>query len=160
MTLAEFNTVPRYRAEAELIQVCGSRAWVRGMAGRRPFGDLDRLLRAASEVWWSLDETDWQEAFSAHPKIGATTTGAWSAQEQSGMRRAGAAVTTELEEANQEYRAKFGYIFIVCASGKSADEMLAILRSRLTNAPDREIRIAADEQAKIIRLSLEKLLKT
>ncbi|MGD0301876.1 MAG: 2-oxo-4-hydroxy-4-carboxy-5-ureidoimidazoline decarboxylase [Bryobacteraceae bacterium] len=160
MTLAEFNTVPRYRAEAELIQVCGSRAWVRGMAGRRPFGDLDRLLRAASEVWWSLDETDWQEAFSAHPKIGATTTGAWSAQEQSGMRRAGAAVTTELEEANQEYLAKFGYIFIVCASGKSADEMLAILRSRLTNAPDREIRIAADEQAKIIRLRLEKLLKT
>jgi len=160
MTLAEFNTVPRYRAEAELIQVCGSRAWVRGMAGRRPFGDLDRLLRAASEVWWSLDETDWQEAFSAHPKIGATATGAWSAQEQSGMRRAGAAVTTELEEANQEYRAKFGYIFIVCASGKSADEMLAILRSRLTNAPDREIRIAADEQAKIIRLRLEKLLKT
>ncbi|HEV8039445.1 MAG TPA: 2-oxo-4-hydroxy-4-carboxy-5-ureidoimidazoline decarboxylase [Bryobacteraceae bacterium] len=160
MTLTELNTVPRYRAEAELNHVCGSRAWVRGMAGRRPFGDLDRLLRAASDVWWSLDETDWQEAFSAHPKIGAMPTSAWSAQEQSGMRRAGAGVATELEEANQDYLAKFGYIFIVCASGKSAEEMLAILRSRVTNAPEREIRIAAEEQGKIIGLRLEKLLKT
>ena len=160
MTLAELNTVPRYRAEAELIHICGSRAWVRGMAGRRPFGDLDRLLRAASEVWWSLDETDWQEAFSAHPKIGATPSSGWSAQEQSGMRRASAGVTTELEEANEEYLAKFGYIFIVCASGKSADEMLTVLRSRLANLPEREIRAAAEEQDKIVRLRLEKLLKT
>ena len=160
MMLTELNTVPRYRAEAEFMHVCGSRTWVRSMAGRRPFGDLDRLLRAASEVWWRLDETDWQEAFSAHPKIGATPSSAWSAQEQSGMRRASAGVTTELEVANEEYLAKFGYIFIVCASGKSAEDMLAILRSRLSNPPEREIRIAAEEQDKIIRLRLEKLLKT
>ena len=159
MTLAELNTVPRYRAQDELIQVCGSRAWVRGITGRRPFGNLDRLLRAASEVWWSLDETDWREAFDAHPKIGAAPTSAWSAEEQSGMRRAGAGVTIDLEAANQEYLAKFGYIFIVCASGKSAEEMLAILRSRLANPPESEIRIAAEEQDKIARLRLEKLLK-
>lgn len=159
MTLAELNTVPRYRAEAELIRVCGSRAWVRGMAGRRPFGDFDRLLRAASDVWWSLEEADWREAFDDHPKIGAAAASAWSMQEQSGMRRAGVGVTMELEAGNQEYLAKFGYIFIVCASGKSAGELLAILRSRLSNAPEREIRIAAEEQDKIARLRLEKLLK-
>lgn len=158
MTLAELNKVPRYRAEGELIQVCGSRAWVRGMLGRRPFGDRDRLMRAASEVWWSLDQTDWREAFDAHPKIGATPTSVWSAQEQSGMRVAGARVAIELEEANQEYLARFGYIFIVCASGKSAEEMLAILRSRLSNLPEHEIRVAAEEQAKITSLRLEKLL--
>jgi 2-oxo-4-hydroxy-4-carboxy-5-ureidoimidazoline decarboxylase len=158
MTLAELNTVPRYRAEGELTHVCGSRAWVRGMVGRRPFGDRDRLMRAAGEVWWNLDETDWREAFDAHPKIGATPTNAWPAQEQSGMRAAGAGVTIELEEANQEYLAKFGYIFIVCARGKSAEEMLAILRSRLSNLPEHEIRVAAEEQAKITSLRLGKLL--
>ncbi len=158
MTLAELNTIPRYRAEAELIHVCGSRAWARAMAGRRPFGDPGRLLRAASEVWWSLDETDWREAFGAHPKIGATPSSAWPSQEQAGMRRAGDGVTMEMEKANQEYLAKFGYIFIVCASGKTGEDMLATLRSRLSNAPEREIRIAAEEQDQITRLRLEKLL--
>jgi 2-oxo-4-hydroxy-4-carboxy-5-ureidoimidazoline decarboxylase len=158
MNLSELNSVPRYRAEAELTQVCGSRAWVRGMVGRRPFGDLDRLLRAAGEVWWNLDESDWREAFGAHPKIGATPTSVWSAQEQSGMQRAAAAVTKELEQANQEYLARFGYIFIVCASSKSAEDMLTTLRSRQANNPAREIRIAAEEQDKITRLRLEKLL--
>jgi OHCU decarboxylase len=158
MTLAEFNITPRYRAEGELIQVCSSRAWVRAMAGRRPFGDLDRLQRAAREVWWSLDETDWREAFEAHPRIGAAPTSAWSAQEQSGVRQSGAGVAMELEVANREYLAKFGYIFIVCASGKSAEEILAMLRSRTSNSAEDEIRIAAEEQAMITRLRLEKLL--
>jgi 2-oxo-4-hydroxy-4-carboxy-5-ureidoimidazoline decarboxylase len=158
MTLAEFNITPRYRAEGELIQVCSSRAWVRAMAGRRPFGDLDRLQRAAREVWWSLDETDWREAFEAHPKIGGAPTSAWSAQEQSGVRQSGAGVAMELEVANREYLAKFGYIFIVCASGKSAEEILAMLRSRTSNSAEDEIRIAAEEQAMITHLRLEKLL--
>jgi OHCU decarboxylase len=158
VTLAELNKVPRYRAEAELIRVCGSRAWVRGMVARRPFGDRDRLMRTASEVWWSLDQTDWREAFGAHPKIGATPTSAWSAEEQSGVRAVSVGVTIELEEANREYLAKFGYIFIVCASGKRADEMLAILRSRLSNLPEHEVRVAAEEQATITNLRLEKLL--
>lgn len=158
MTLTEFNIVPRYRAEGELIKVCGSRAWVRAMAGRRPFGDLDRLHRAAREVWWSLDETDWREAFEAHPKIGAPPTNAWSAQEQSRVLRTGTGLATELEKANREYLAKFGYIFIVCASGKSAEQILAMVRSRMANSAEDEIRIAAEEQAKITRLRLEKLL--
>jgi 2-oxo-4-hydroxy-4-carboxy-5-ureidoimidazoline decarboxylase len=158
MTLTEFNTVPRYRAEDELVHVCASRAWVRGMVGRRPFVDLGRLQRAAREVWWSLDETDWREAFEAHPKIGAAPTNAWSAQEQSSVRRSGAGVAMELEQANREYLAKFGYIFIVCASGKSAEEILTVVRSRMSNSAEDEIHIAAEEQAKITGLRLEKLL--
>lgn len=158
MTLDEFNRVPRYRAERELIQCCASRAWARVMAGRRPFDDFGRLLRAASEVWWSLAETDWREAFDAHPKIGERNVDGWAAQEQSGVRRAAVEAILGLEEANREYLAKFGYLFIVCASGKSADEMLAVLRSRLSNPPGQEIRVAAEEQDKITRLRLEKLM--
>lgn len=158
MTLAEFNALPRYRAEAELRQCCGSTAWARTMTSRRPFASFDRLVRAAGEVWWKLDPSDWMEAFGAHPRIGQRTAHTWSAQEQSGMSRAGAGVTTDLEQANQEYLAKFGYIFIVCANGKSAGQMLAILRSRLSNAPEQEIRVAAEEQNQITNLRLGKLL--
>jgi OHCU decarboxylase len=164
MTLPELNILPRYRAEEELLKCCGSVAWARGMARRRPFASFDRLLQAASEIWCRLDPGDWMEAFRAHPKIGQrksaahSSAQAWSAQEQSGMSRAGAGVTMNLEDANREYLEKFGYIFIVCATGKTADEMLAILRSRLPNAPEQEIRVAAEEQNKITRLRLERLL--
>ena len=166
MTLGEFNVLPRYRAEEELLKCCGSAAWARGMSRRRPFAGFDRLLQTAGEIWWRLDPSDWMEAFSAHPQIGqrqSTTHAsaqaqAWSVQEQSGISRAGVGVTMDLEAANQEYLAKFGHIFIVCASGKSAEEMLALLRSRLPNSPEQEIRVAAEEQSKITRLRLEKLL--
>jgi OHCU decarboxylase len=166
MTLAEFNVLPRYRAEEELLKCCGSAAWARGMARRRPFASFDRLLQAAGEIWWRLDSADWMEAFRAHPQIGqhqstahrSAQAQAWSAQEQSGMSRAGVGVTMNLEEANREYLEKFGYIFIVCATGKTADEMLAILRSRLPNSPEQEIRVAAEEQNKITRLRLERLV--
>jgi OHCU decarboxylase len=166
MTLKELNVLPRYRAEDELLKCCGSTAWAQWMARRRPFANPDRLLDAAGEIWWRLDPADWMEAFRAHPQIGqrqstphtSAQAQAWSAQEQSGMSRAGVGVAMDLEEANQEYLAKFGYIFIVCASGKSANEMLALLRSRLPNLPEKEIRVAAEEQNKITRLRLEKLL--
>ncbi len=166
MTLNELNSLPRYRAEGELIKCCGSQAWTRSVAGRRPFVSLDRLLKAASEIWWRLGQADWMEAFRAHPQIGQRKAGGptpsqfhvWSTHEQSGMDRAGIAVASALEEGNREYLAKFGYIFIVCATGKSADEMLSILQSRLLNPPEEELRIAAAEQNKIIGLRLEKLL--
>ena len=166
MTLAELNVLPRYRAEEELLKCCGSRAWVQWMARRRPFAGFDRLLQAASEIWWQLDPADWMEAFRAHPPIGQRQSTAhtsaqaqdWSALEQSGVSRAGVGVTMDLEEANREYLEKFGYIFIVCATGKTADEMLAILRSRLPKPPEQEIRVAAEEQNKITRLRLERLI--
>jgi len=166
MTLAELNGFPRYRAEGEFVKCCGSMAWVRTMTGRRPYINRERMLRAASEVWWRLDSTDWMEAFKAHPQIGQQKAASptpdqsqkWSAQEQSGVSRAGVGVAMALEEANQEYLAKFGYIFIICATGKSADEMLANLQSRLVNSAEVEIRLAAEEQDKITRLRLEKLV--
>jgi OHCU decarboxylase len=135
------------------------------MARRRPFASFDRLLQAATEIWWRLDATDWKQAFLAHPRIGQRTPAAhasaqsrgWSSQEQSGMVAASSGVLTELEQANRDYETKFGYIFIVCATGKGAGQMLAILRSRLPNSPEQEIRIAAEEQNKITRLRLEKL---
>ena len=160
MTLNELNALPRYRAEGEFIKCCGSQAWARTMSGRRPFVSFDRLLKAASEVWWTLDRSDWLEAFQAHPQIGARKAAGhvWAAREQSGMDRAGVAVTSAMEEGNREYLEKFGHIFIVCATGKDAPEMLSILRSRLLNQPDDELRIAAEEQNKITCLRLEKLL--
>ena len=115
MTLAEFNVLPRYRAEEELLKCCGSPAWARGMSRRRPFASFERLLQAAGEIWWRLDPADWMEAFRAHPQIGqrpavahtSAQAQAWSAMEQSVMNRAGVGVTMNLEEANQEYLAKF-----------------------------------------------------
>ena len=162
MMLAELNRVPRYRAEEEFLKCCGSRAWARVMARRRPFANFDRLLQAAAEIWWHLDATDWLEAFRAHPRIGehqhATGPAAWSAQEQSGMNRAPAATATAIDQANQAYLAKFGFIFIICASGKTAEELLANLQSRLANSHEEEIRMAAEEQNKITLLRLKKLL--
>ncbi|HXA63711.1 MAG TPA: 2-oxo-4-hydroxy-4-carboxy-5-ureidoimidazoline decarboxylase [Bryobacteraceae bacterium] len=166
MTLNELNVLPRYRAEDELLKCCSSTAWAQWMARRRPFANPDRLLDAAGEIWWRLDPEDWMQAFRAHPQIGqrqstahkSTQAQAWSAQEQSGIGHADPEVTTDLEEANREYLSKFGYIFIVCASGKNAEEMLAILRSRLSNSAEQEIRVAAEEQNKITLLRLQKLM--
>jgi len=164
MTLADLNRLPRYRAEEEFLQCCGSKGWARAMALRRPFANFDRLLQAATEIWRGLDAVDWLEAFRAHPRIGErraaapTAPAAWSAQEQAGMARAPAAVASALEEANQEYADKFGFIFIICASGKTADEMLRNLRSRLLNSREQELPVAAEEQNKITLLRLKRLL--
>jgi OHCU decarboxylase len=135
------------------------------MTMARPFQNIDQLTHTAEEVWWSLTEADWLAAFRCHPKIGErkpqqpTTSVAskWSEQEQAGVVTAR---ETEglLAELNQTYEDRFGYIFIVCASGKSATEILSLLRGRIGNTEHEELRIAAGEQAKITRLRLEKLL--
>lgn len=163
MILAELNKLPRYRAEEEFLKCCGSKGWARAMARRRPFASFERLMQAAAEIWWRLDAADWMEAFRAHPRIGertvpvGTAPQTWPAREQSGMSRATATVASALQEGNQQYLAKFGFIFVICASGKTAEEMLASLRSRLANPPEQEIRVAAEEQNKITRLRLEML---
>lgn len=156
MTLDELNRLPRYRAEAELLKCCGSHAWARAMAQRRPFSSLERLAQAAGEIWWSLDPADWMEAFRAHPRIGDRKVSGAPAAEQSGMTRAPIAVTTAIDDANQEYFEKFGFIFILCATGKTGEQMLDNLRSRLPNSPDQELRTAAEEQNKITLLRLKK----
>jgi 2-oxo-4-hydroxy-4-carboxy-5-ureidoimidazoline decarboxylase len=141
---------------------CGSTSWVEGMLARRPFCSRDALLATARDIWLNLDRSDWLEAFSHHPKIGdraalrqrLAATRHLSAREQAGAESASEATFAALAEANEEYEKKFGYIFIVCATGRSADEMLGMLRARLMNDPEREIRIAADEQAEITALRL------
>jgi 2-oxo-4-hydroxy-4-carboxy-5-ureidoimidazoline decarboxylase len=129
------------------------------MIERRPFMDDASLHAQADEVWWQLRERDWLEAFSKHPKIGERRENAkWPAAEQAGMVRASADAVESMHRRNIEYRDKFGWIFIVCATGKSAAEMLALIEQRLHNEPTDEMRIATAEQAKITHLRLTKLL--
>ena len=164
--LRRLNEQPATEAREELLRCCGSSRWAEAMTARRPFADERALYAAAEDVWWTLGEADWREAFAHHPKIGDkealrarfASTRTWAAGEQSGVASATEDVLTALAEGNQTYEDRFGYIFIVCATGRTAPEMLARLRERLPHSPPEEIRIAAGEQAKITRLRLEKLL--
>ena len=132
------------------------------MIERRPFGSADAVRSAARDEWFALSAEEWREAFAQHPRIGDldgmrrrfSSTRALSEREQSGVCSADVRVLRTLLEANREYEDRFGWIFIVCAAGKSADEMLGLLRERLRNAPDDEMRIAAEEHAKICDLRL------
>jgi OHCU decarboxylase len=158
MTLAEFNAMERDQAASRLLTVCGSPVWASAMCDRRPFKDAKQMAEIAEEIWWGLKQPEWLEAFRAHPRIGEQSSSKWSEQEQAGTRNASASSVWALVEGNRTYFDKFGYIFIVCATGKSTEEMLRILESRLPNEPEREIRIAATEHAKIMQLRLQKLL--
>jgi 2-oxo-4-hydroxy-4-carboxy-5-ureidoimidazoline decarboxylase len=149
------DTSPLEEARTLLTTACGAHRWVDRMLIRRPFGSRDALLAVAREEWFSLAEADWREAFLHHPKIGQKSADRVASREQSGVSGAADDVLTALAEGNRAYEAKFGYIFIVCATGKSAAEMLALLRSRLPNDAATEIRIAAEEQAKITALRLQ-----
>ena len=149
-----------------LLRCCHSRRWVEAMSAARPFASTDALLAQAEATWQQLDASDYLEAFSGHPEIGAkpapsgnelAPTADWSSAEQAGMNEAEAYVKAALLSGNQAYRARFGYIFIVCATGKSSTEMLSLLEARLGNDPKTELTIAAAEQAKITRLRLLKL---
>jgi 2-oxo-4-hydroxy-4-carboxy-5-ureidoimidazoline decarboxylase len=165
MNLAGINAWPDDQAIAAFRRCCGSNRWSQRMARLRPFDCEAAVFEAAERTWWGLDRADWLEAFAAHPRIGDrdalraqfAATAAWSAREQSGVDGAAEDVLQALAEANTRYHERFGYIFIVCATGKTAAEMLALLRERLSNEPGREIAVAAAEQAKITRLRLEKL---
>jgi len=166
--LEQLNNAPRETAEARLLDCCGSPAWAQLMTAARPFAGTSALFEQAKQIWRSLDARDWLEAFAAHPKIGARQaaplqpqqSAEWSRGEQSGVESAGSSVLDDLAEANRLYEEKFGYIFIVCATGKSAEEMLDFCRRRLDNNADAEIRIAADEQRKITEIRLQKLLES
>jgi OHCU decarboxylase len=165
--LASLNSLPANEARSELLKCCGSKEWAQRMSAERSFAGPEDLIAKADRVWWSLEPGDWLEAFLSHPKIGEKKAAAavsdeskrWSEAEQAGVSGATTETMQALADLNQKYEDKFGYIFIVCASGKSSDEMLAILRERLENDPDEELRIAAAEQAKITRLRLMKLVE-
>jgi OHCU decarboxylase len=164
--LDAFNALAPAEAESELMKCCGSSRWAQAVARARPFNDMDELLTVADRVWWSLAAADWLEAFSHHPQIGekkserqqAAEASRWSAEEQSGTRSAEAETLAALASANRDYLQKFGHIFIVCATGKSTEEMLALCEQRLPHDPETELRIAAEEQRRITHLRLHKML--
>ena len=164
--LNRLNSLTDEEATAELLKCCGSARWARKVAARRPFNGERDLFEAAERAWWALREEDWLEAFSAHPKIGERRaereTGEearrWSAEEQSGAGSAATDVLDALREGNREYEEKFGHIFIICATDRSAEEMLAHLRRRLSNDDATELCVAAEEQRRITALRLRKLL--
>ena len=159
MTLHELNALTSDAAAREFLRCCGSSRWARAMAAARPFATIQAMTDAADNIWNGLAPRDWLEAFGAHPRIGETgRSEAWAQQEQSGAREVSDAVREWLRDANRAYEARFGYIFIVCATGNSAGEMLSNLEQRLANDPDAEIRVAAEEQRKITRVRMEKLM--
>jgi len=166
--LQQLNQAAKKTAEADFLNCCGSQTWARLMTEARPFADVAALIKQAEQIWLNLAVEDWLEAFAAHPKIGAkkavshqsAQSAEWSNAEQSGTQTAADSLRTELEKGNRLYEEKFGFIFIVCATGKSAQEMLEICHRRLNNDANSEIRIAADEQMKITEIRLKKLLNT
>ena len=165
--LARWNRLNAQEAENEILPCCGSRAWARGMVSRRVLRDEAATLAASDETWHNLNESDWMEAFRSHPRIGETSarpsldsrSAAWSAQEQSRATAADDSVTAALREGNCEYEQRFGHIFIVRAAGRSGSEVLHILRQRLQNDDQTELREAAEQQRQIIQIRLRKWLR-
>jgi OHCU decarboxylase len=157
MKLADFNSADAETAILRMLECCGSHAWASGMVVRRPFTDRIHLHVSAEEVWHALPEADWLEAFASHPKIGESSNLVWAALEQSGMNTAAKETAAAMRELNRQYQSRFGFIFITCASGKSAEEMHQELVERLSNDRPTELLIAAVEQRDITALRLRKL---
>ncbi|MBA3992622.1 MAG: OHCU decarboxylase [Cyanobacteria bacterium DS2.3.42] len=160
------NTASIDEAEVALARCCGSTKWVAKMLEQRPFHSVEELFNAADHIWFKLAPEDWLEAFSHHPRIGDVdslrakfaSTASWCENEQNGVSQATEDVLHQLSALNDDYFEKYGYIFIVCATGKTADQMLEILKSRMPNNKDEELKVAAGEQAKITKIRLEKLV--
>ena len=161
------NALAEVELREELFRCCGSYKWVDCMVRARPYQSQQHLKAEADRAWWSLPEVEWRFAFLSHPRIGdvaalkekyAKNANAWEGGEQSGADNAAESTLQELKMRNDEYFSKFGHIFLICATGKSADEMLAALKERLPNNPSAELLIATGEQAKITHLRLAKLI--
>ena len=166
MTIDQLNRLSEADASATFEQCCGAAQWVERMVYARPFEQLSEVLETSDTIWEECDVDDYEDAFTHHPRIGDVeslakkyaNTKAWATGEQKGVEGADQAVIEKLAAGNTSYEEKFGHIFIVCATGKSAAEMLAMLEARMKNDPKDEILIAAGEQNKITRLRLKKLL--
>jgi 2-oxo-4-hydroxy-4-carboxy-5-ureidoimidazoline decarboxylase len=162
--LARWNELPPDEAAREILQCCGSGTWAAGMASKRPIQDELSLMETSDAIWRGLPETDWLEAFRSHPRIGESRaeadsvaqSWAWSEQEQQKAASADEAMKLALKWGNREYEQKFGRIFIVCATDKSASDILEILRRRLHNDEAMELQQAAEEQRQIMHIRLKK----
>jgi OHCU decarboxylase len=164
-TLKAWNNTDETAALISMLACCGARRWASAMVALRPIGNVFDLSEAADRVWASMVEADWMEAFACHPRIGErkaaqapAKSAAWSGQEQSSVATAKSTVLTELAEGNAQYEEKFGFTYIVCATGRSADEMLAILKRRLANDRTTELREATEQQRQITQIRLGKWL--
>ncbi len=166
LTLDRLNTLPAREATERFRSCCGSLRWVESMLLRRPFENLEALLAAADDAWGATGPADWDEAFAHHPRIGerhaaapvSAAARAWSAGEQGAAAAANRATRAALAEANQAYERRFGRIYLVCAAGRSAEDLLADIETRMRNDPDRERAVAVEEQLKITRLRLRALI--
>lgn len=166
--LASWNVMTLDEAAEEILPCCGSKAWALEMSARRPISDENGLLAASDEVWRRLTKSDWVEAFRSHPRIGesgASDAGplrcaGWSREEQGRVNAAGKGLKEALTDRNRAYEQRFGRIFIVCASGKSPEEMLDILRWRLDNDEETELQESAEQQRQIAQLRLKKWLQS
>jgi len=164
--LSRWNLLPANEAAKEILPCCGSQAWASGMASSRPVQDGTTLLATSDRIWRDLSAADWLEAFHSHPRIGETQRPAessaqsldWSAQEQSRAAQSDDSLKQALAEGNCEYEQRFGRIFIICATGKSIEEILANLRHRLNNDDATELREAAEQQRQIAQIRLRKWL--
>jgi 2-oxo-4-hydroxy-4-carboxy-5-ureidoimidazoline decarboxylase len=163
--LDRWNALDTESAVQEILPCCGSRAWAERLAARRPFTDVKQLSEESDKIWAALPEQDWRQAFDSHPRIGqqharaATAESlAWSSEEQrAAMSPAGSredAAKLALADGNRQYEERFGRIFIVCASGKSAAAILEILNARMQNTAADELLEAAEQQRQITQLRL------
>ena len=166
MDLESLNFLAPEDATKAFLQCCGSSRWAQAVTAGRPYDNVERLIAQANDVWWILQPSDWLEAFRSHPKIGekkaaepvSDRSREWSGQEQVGVRDASKEIIDSLATLNRVYEERFGFILIICATGKTSEEMLASLRERLENDATRELTIAAAEQSKITELRLRKLV--
>jgi OHCU decarboxylase len=167
-TLDTWNKADEATALDAMIACCGAKRWASAMVALRPIGSVMELSEAADRVWATMNEGDWMEAFACHPRIGerpprrtahaVAKSAAWSKQEQSSAASAAAKVLAEIAEGNARYEQLYGFTYIVCATGKSAEEMLAILKRRLTSNRDAELREAAEQQRQITQIRLGRWL--
>lgn len=159
MTLDEFNALDEADALSLLLSCCGSREWATRMNAVRPFGTMETLLNAADYEWLRLSEVDWMEAFGAHPRIGERTESPVSLREQSAIYSADEKIARAIVTANADYDRRFGFIFLVFATGKTPEQILKLMKDRLMNPREVEIRIAVGEQMKITRLRMRNLIE-
>ncbi|SRR6266568_3106403 len=164
-TLAAWNQADEPAAMEAMIACCGSQRWAATMVALRPIASVAVLSEAADRVWNTMEESDWMQAFACHPRIGVSEaahatsqSAAWSHHEQSSTNTATERVLTELAECNALYEQRFGFTYIVCATGKDAGEMLAILKRRLASDRPAELREAAEQQRQITQIRLGKWL--
>jgi OHCU decarboxylase len=165
-TLSALNAMSPDDAQRTLMACCASRRWADAMAAARPFADFAAVHRAADRIWRELSSADWLEAFAAHPRIGERApasagahASAWSASEQARAASSDATTLAELAQVNRDYEARFGHVFLVCAAGRSAADLLADARNRMHNDAVTELSVAAEEQRQITRLRLARLLE-